>query len=178
MANETYNSEASTYKIFVNPAPADGKKYPVILLVHRDFGPPYGEQIQSFARDLADLGYLTAVPQHYVDDEPHLTDTVPKSYTRRRDRRCRRPRRRRRRSAWAHGVFARRRDGNDRHRNESPPGRSKLSQTSTVSSHHLSAPECAGFRPQSSSTARVTRSFPSRIRRNSTGCCQQPPITN
>ena len=41
------------------PRPADGKKYPVILLVHGNFGlgPPYGEQIQSFARDLAGLGY-------------------------------------------------------------------------------------------------------------------------
>jgi carboxymethylenebutenolidase len=79
MANETNLSEA-TYKITVNPAPADGKKHPAILLVHGNFGlgPPYGEQIQSFARDLAGLGYLTAVPQYYVDDEPHLMDTVPK----------------------------------------------------------------------------------------------------
>jgi dienelactone hydrolase len=48
--------------------------------VHGNFGlgPPYGEQIQSFARDLAGLGYLTAGPQYYVDDEPHLMDTVPK----------------------------------------------------------------------------------------------------
>jgi dienelactone hydrolase len=52
-------------------------------LVHGNFGlgPPYGEQIQSFARDLAGLGYLTAVPQYYVDDEPHPKDTVPKDRT-------------------------------------------------------------------------------------------------
>jgi carboxymethylenebutenolidase len=80
MASETYVSGGNAYKVTVNPAPADGKKHPVILLVHGNFGlgPPYGEQIQSFARDLADLGYLTAVPQYYVDDEPHPNDTVPK----------------------------------------------------------------------------------------------------
>ena len=83
MVSETYVSGGSAYKITVNPAPADGKKHPVILLVHGNFGlgPPYGEQIQSFARDLAGLGYLTAVPQCYLDDEPHPKDTVPKDRT-------------------------------------------------------------------------------------------------
>lgn len=83
MTSDTYVSAGSTYKITVNPGPPDGKKYPVILLVHGNFGlgPPYGEQIQSFARDLASLGYLTAVPQCYVDDEPHPQDTIPKVQT-------------------------------------------------------------------------------------------------
>src|SRR4051812_30998346 len=80
MASETYVSGETTYKITVNPGPSDGKKHPVILLVHGNFGlgPPYGQQIQSFARDLAGLGYLTAVPQYYEDDEPRPQDTVPK----------------------------------------------------------------------------------------------------
>jgi dienelactone hydrolase len=80
MASQTYVSGGSAYQITINPAPADGKRHPVILLVHGNFGlgPPYGEQIQSFARDLAGLGYLTAVPRYYVDDQPHPTDTVPK----------------------------------------------------------------------------------------------------
>jgi dienelactone hydrolase len=83
MVSEPYVSGKTAYKMTVNPAPADGKKHPVIMLVHGNFGlgPPYGEQIQSFARDLAGLGYLTAVPQYYVDDEPHPTDTVPKDRT-------------------------------------------------------------------------------------------------
>jgi carboxymethylenebutenolidase len=80
MASETYVSGETTYKITVNPGPSDGKKHPVILLVHGNFGlgPPYGQQIQSFARDLAGLGYLTAVPQYYEDDEPRPKDMVPK----------------------------------------------------------------------------------------------------
>jgi dienelactone hydrolase len=50
-------------------------------LVHGNFGlgPPYGEQIQSFARDLAGLGYLAAVPQYYSDDNHHLDDIHPKA---------------------------------------------------------------------------------------------------
>jgi dienelactone hydrolase len=80
MASETYLSGGQAYKITVNPAPSDGQKYPVILLVHGNFGlvPPYGDQIQSFARDLAALGYLTAVPHYYADDEAHRDDGVPK----------------------------------------------------------------------------------------------------
>ena len=80
MASETYVSGGADYNITVNPAPSDGKKHPVILLVHGNFGlgPPYGEQIHSFARDLAGLGYLTAVPQYYKDDQPRPTDMVPK----------------------------------------------------------------------------------------------------
>jgi dienelactone hydrolase len=80
MAKDTYSSGGSAYPITVYPAPADGKKRSVIPLVHGKFGlgSPYGEQIQSFARDLAGLGYLTAVPQYYLDGKPQPTDTVPK----------------------------------------------------------------------------------------------------
>jgi dienelactone hydrolase len=51
----------------------------MILLLHRNFGlgSPYGDQIRSFAKDLAGHGYLTAVPQYYQDDNPHLGDMVP-----------------------------------------------------------------------------------------------------
>jgi dienelactone hydrolase len=83
MASETYVSGETAYKITINSAPADGMTHPVILSVHGNFGlgPPYGEQIQSFARDLAGLGYLTAVPQYYADDEARPYDMVPKDQT-------------------------------------------------------------------------------------------------
>ena len=121
MASETYVSGGADYNITVNPAPSDGKKHPVILLVHGNFGlgPPYGEQIHSFARDLAGLGYLTAVPQYYKDDQPRPTDMVPKdqiladaiaAVTGRADAD---------RSAGSHWVFAWRRHRDDVHRNES-----------------------------------------------------------
>lgn len=79
MTSETFVSAKTPYKITIYPAPSDGKKYPVILLVHGNFGlgPPYGDQIQGFAKDLAGRGYLTAVPQYYKDDDPHLTDMDP-----------------------------------------------------------------------------------------------------
>ncbi|MBK8025104.1 MAG: dienelactone hydrolase family protein [Chloroflexi bacterium] len=78
MTSETFKSAGDTYKITV-AAPSDGKKYPVILLVHGNFGLgiPYGDQIHGFARDLAGKGYMTAVPQYYQDDIPHFTDTEP-----------------------------------------------------------------------------------------------------
>lgn len=83
MPSENYVSGGNTYKITINSAPLDGKKHPVIVFAHGNFGlgSPYGEQIHSFARKFATLGYLTAVPQYYVDDEPHLYDTVPKEET-------------------------------------------------------------------------------------------------
>jgi dienelactone hydrolase len=63
----------------VYPAPADGEKHPMILLVHGNFGlaEPYGYQIRNFANELTDLGYLTAVPQYYPDDDPHPSDQDP-----------------------------------------------------------------------------------------------------
>jgi carboxymethylenebutenolidase len=79
MSNETFVNAKTTYKITIYPAPPDGKKHPVILLVHGNFGlgPPYGAQIQGFARDLAGKGYVTAVPQYYEDDKPHVDDKAP-----------------------------------------------------------------------------------------------------
>lgn len=80
MSGETFRSGGSAYRITVNAAPAaGGKKWPVVMFVHGNFGlgAPYGDQIRKFANDLSALGYVTAVPQYYLDDGPHLDDTVP-----------------------------------------------------------------------------------------------------
>jgi carboxymethylenebutenolidase len=79
MSSETFTSGSKTYKMTVYPAPADGAKHPMILLLHGNFGlaEPYGDQIQNFAKEIAKLGYLTAVPQYYPDDDRHLTDRDP-----------------------------------------------------------------------------------------------------
>ena len=79
MSSETFISGGITFKITVYPAPIDGKKYPVVFLLHGNFGlgSPFGEQIQSFARDLATEGYMTVVPQYFQDDEPHPFDIDP-----------------------------------------------------------------------------------------------------
>lgn len=82
MLSETFLSNGDTYKITIYPPPPDGKKYPIVFLLHGNFGlvASYGNQIQSFAKDLAGLGYVTAVPQYYQDDDSHPTDidTAPK----------------------------------------------------------------------------------------------------
>jgi dienelactone hydrolase len=81
MADETYKSGTDTYTIKVYPGPADGKKHPMILVVHGNFGlnPPFGPQIHRFAKDLAAEGYVTAVPRYYVKDplEPIDTNAIP-----------------------------------------------------------------------------------------------------
>jgi len=79
VADDTFHSAGEDYRITVNPGPSDGRSHPAILLVHGNFGlaEPYGTQIRDFARDLAGLGYVTAVPHYYTDDEPHLTDSTP-----------------------------------------------------------------------------------------------------
>jgi dienelactone hydrolase len=80
MASDTFKSGGSAYNITVNGAPgAGGKKWPVIVFVHGNFGmgAPYGDQIKKFAKDVNALGYVTAVPQYYLDNEPHLADTTP-----------------------------------------------------------------------------------------------------
>jgi carboxymethylenebutenolidase len=55
----------------------------MIMLVHGNFGlgSPYGEQIRDFAKALSGRGYVTAVPQYYEDDNPHLSDTTPHDRT-------------------------------------------------------------------------------------------------
>ena len=79
MPDDTFISNGISYKLSVNPAPSDGSRYPIVILVHGNFGlgAPYGDQIRGFAKNLAGLGYLTAVPQFYSDDNPHVTDTTP-----------------------------------------------------------------------------------------------------
>lgn len=79
-SSQTFMSGGNTHKMTIYSAVSDTKKYPVILFLHGNFGlvPPFGDQIQSFAKDLATLGYVTAVPQYYTDDESHPFDTLPK----------------------------------------------------------------------------------------------------
>ncbi len=79
MTPGTFVSKGQTYKITVNGTPATTGKSPVVMFIHGNFGlgPPYGAQIGGFATDLNRLGYVTAVPQYYTDDAPHLMDTTP-----------------------------------------------------------------------------------------------------
>ena len=78
MIVETFSpSPGTTFNIEITPAAADGKRYPVIVLVHGNFGlsAPFGAQLRDFTKEVADLGYLAALPTYYPDDQPHLTDT-------------------------------------------------------------------------------------------------------
>jgi dienelactone hydrolase len=77
MIAEKYSSKGKTYTIAIHPGPADGKRHPMILVVHGNFGlnPPFGAQIHRFAEDLAALGYVTAVPRYYEKDPLEPTDS-------------------------------------------------------------------------------------------------------
>jgi carboxymethylenebutenolidase len=80
MPSETFASGGNNYNITIYSSPPDGKKYPVVLFLHGNFGlvSPFGDQIQNFAKDLANSGYVTAVPQYYLNNQSHPTDIVPK----------------------------------------------------------------------------------------------------
>jgi carboxymethylenebutenolidase len=83
MADDTFTSAGISYKISVYPGSSGAKKLPIILLMHGNFGlaQPYGDQLRTFAKELADLGYVTAVPQYYQDNGSHPTDTIPHDRT-------------------------------------------------------------------------------------------------
>jgi dienelactone hydrolase len=83
MGVETFVSAGTSYKMTVNGRPRRGRKFPVVLFVHSNagLGAPHGDQIRAFAKALSGLGYLTAVPQYYADDAPHLTDAAPHTQT-------------------------------------------------------------------------------------------------
>ena len=49
MSSETFASAGTTYKITIYAAPSDGKKHPVILLVHGNFGQALPTVIRSTA---------------------------------------------------------------------------------------------------------------------------------
>jgi dienelactone hydrolase len=78
MSDETFMSGVA-HKIAIYPAAVYGEKRPILLVLHGNAGlnPPFGSQIHSFAKSLAELGYVTAVPQYYADDNPHLQDQDP-----------------------------------------------------------------------------------------------------
>jgi dienelactone hydrolase len=80
MVDEKFSSGTHTYTITVYPGPTDGKKYPAVLLLHGNggLGEPYGKQIHGFAKELAQLNYVTAVPGYYVDNKsPEHLDIDP-----------------------------------------------------------------------------------------------------
>jgi dienelactone hydrolase len=86
MSNTTFTSAGQTYNMTINPAApmTSGKKYPVIFLIHGNAGlvAPFDDQIHGFAKDLADLGYLTVVPEYYnTKHPPNLGDTSPHDQT-------------------------------------------------------------------------------------------------
>ena len=72
MPYETFTSDKST----LYPGPTDGKKYPILLVLHGLSGldDVFGPQIKSFAQSLAGLGYVAAVPQYFQAGTPPESD--------------------------------------------------------------------------------------------------------
>jgi dienelactone hydrolase len=62
-------------KVDIEPPPSDGKKHPVVLLVHGLFGlvKPFDKLFSDFAKDLAKKGYVAAVPHYFGDDNPRAS---------------------------------------------------------------------------------------------------------
>ena len=78
MSVETYTtSTGETLDIEIAPAPADGKRYPIVVLVHGNFGlkDPFGNQLRDFTKEIAALGYLAALPSYYPTGQGDPGDT-------------------------------------------------------------------------------------------------------
>jgi dienelactone hydrolase len=78
MIVETYSTGPGTdFHIEIAPAPADGKRHPVVVLVHGNYGltDPFGDQLRNFTEAVAALGYLAALPTYYRDGQGNPNDT-------------------------------------------------------------------------------------------------------
>ncbi|QEH35186.1 Dienelactone hydrolase family protein [Aquisphaera giovannonii] len=68
MIRETFKTPAgASFDIDIAPAPAGGKRYPVVVLIHGTTGlrPPFGAPLRDFAEEIAALGYLAALPGYF-----------------------------------------------------------------------------------------------------------------
>ena len=59
-----------TFDIEIAPAPADGRRYPVVVVIHGNLGlaDPFGTQLRKFTEDIAGLGYLAALQPIFRGD--------------------------------------------------------------------------------------------------------------
>ena len=80
---KTYTTDlGKTFDIEIAPAPADGKRYPVVVLIHGNLGlaNPFGPQLRDFTEDIARLGYLAALPSYYPTGHSDLRDKDIRSH--------------------------------------------------------------------------------------------------
>jgi dienelactone hydrolase len=67
LIKESYTTPSrETFDVEIAPAPTDGKKYPVVVLIHGNLGldPPFGKQLRDFTEEISGLGYLAALPSY------------------------------------------------------------------------------------------------------------------
>lgn len=67
----------TTFDIEYSPAAADGKRYPLAVVIHGNFGlvDPFGTELRKFAEQLAALGYFVGLPSYYPAGFKDKTDT-------------------------------------------------------------------------------------------------------
>jgi len=78
MINEKYKVDSVTeYDIEIVPAPADGKKHPVVVLVHGNLGlqGKFGKQLRDFTEQIGAMGYVAALPSYYPGGVGDIHDT-------------------------------------------------------------------------------------------------------
>ncbi|WP_165227047.1 dienelactone hydrolase family protein [Aquisphaera insulae] len=74
---ETFEYPAGqSHPIRIAEKTRDGKKYPVVVVVHGNFGlvGDSGTQLAQFTEAIGALGYVAALPSLYSDGVPHLFD--------------------------------------------------------------------------------------------------------
>lgn len=78
MIRETYVvSPTKSFDVEIAPGPADGKRYPMVVLIHGALGlvDTFGEQLRNFTEEIAAIGYVAALPTYYPAGESNLNDT-------------------------------------------------------------------------------------------------------
>src|SRR5215831_12639602 len=77
LTKESYTTPSGkTFDIEIAPAPADGKKYPLVVLIHGNLGlaPPFGQQLRDFTEEIAGLGYLAALPSYLPGGQGNIME--------------------------------------------------------------------------------------------------------
>lgn len=74
--------DPAKYPVAIRSPGAAGRQYPVVIILHGNFGLPesIARRLLAVADKIAALGYLVAVPRYYPDDRSHEHDNNPKQH--------------------------------------------------------------------------------------------------
>ena len=78
LQKESYHvSTTTSFDMEVAAAPNDGRKHPIVVVIHGNLGlvGSIGRQLRDFTEQISKLGYLAALPSFYPSGQSNLFDT-------------------------------------------------------------------------------------------------------